>query len=493
MTSHNKRMIFRGLDEIREKLNRSKPARIADLTIVIPCHNYGVYLHECLDSIAASEVLPARVIVIDDASDPPVAYLKPDGRPINVEQHRVEFRSLWRVCQFGFSMVDTRHVMFLDADDCIDSQYIGDAVRRLEADREAAFCFPTLKPFGDTKTQGPHWTEKAPQTIGWQDVEPHNWVPMSTVFRSELLRQSLALAGEIMIGCTLADWRMVRNVLRAGPWHGVRSARHLNYRQHPENDSKRPASYAVQASFSSEVVTVVVAFSGRWEAWSELHQWLITQTWPREQTRILILNSSHEALTAADFGIDREFFKSVQIERIDAGRPGLADEERVNAAETCRQVEAAVAGLYNYALQITPCEFVLFVEDDVIPSDGDTVLSLLSEMAPDVAAISGAYAHRYYPQQLVAFDLPYRGLPSLKSADGSAVEVIGGSGFGCLLIRRSVFTRFGLAGDHPTRPHYDCEISARIREAGYRWLLKRTVFCEHMTHLQNPAGRVSVK
>ena len=220
---------------------------------------------------------------------------------------------------------------------------------------------------------------------------------------------------------------------------------------------------------------------------------MITQTWPREQTRVLILNSSHEALTAADFNLDCEFFRAVQIERVDAGRPGLADEERVNAAETCRQVEAAVAGLYNYALQLTPAEFVLFVEDDVIPETETAIDALLPEMAPDVAAVSGAYAHRYHPEKLVAFDLPYIGLPALKSLDGPAVESIGGSGFGCLLIRRSVFTRFGLAGDHPTRPHYDCEISARIREAGYRWVLKRTVFCDHMTHLQRPAVRASDK
>lgn len=483
MTSQTKRMIFRGLDEIRQNLNQSKAEKIADLTIIIPCHNYTSYLGECLDSIAASEVRPARVIVIDDSSNPPVAYLKPDSRTIKVEQHRVEFRSLWRVCQFGFAMVDTRHVMFLDADDLIDSQYIGDAVRRLEADREAAFCFPTLKPFGDTKPQGTHWTEKAPQTIRWQDVEPHNWVPMSTVFRSELLRQSLALAGEVTNGCTLADWRMVRNVLRAGPWHGVQSAHQLHYRQHPENDSKRPASYAVQASFSSETVTIVIAFSGRWDAWRELHQWLISQAWPRTQSRLLILNSAHEPLTAVDFDLADQFFASVQIERIDAGRPGLADEARVNQAETCRQVEAAVAGLYNRAFQLASNEFILFIEDDVIPDDSNAVQMLLENIAPDVAAVSGAYAHRYYPESLVAFSLPYSGAPSLKPTDGPPVEQIGGSGFGCLLTRRSVFSRLGLAGDSPTRPHYDCEISARIAESGFRWILARTVNCRHLTKM----------
>ena len=465
-------------EAVENPVEVTSPPILADLTVIIPCHNYARYLGECLQSIKESTAVPSRVIVIDDSSnDDPV----PVAEQFGVEFHKVEFGSLWKVCKFGFSKVRTKYVAFMDADDTFDQGFIAEAIGMIEADRNTAFAFPRLLTFGDPIA--PRYgagTEHAPTRITARDVEFRNWCPMSTVFRSEVLRQSVAFEGDLADGCTLVDWRLVRNVLRAGPWHGVRTDRSLNYRIHPENDHKRPQSYATQADLSREVVTIVVALSGRWDAWGPLRNWIELQSWPREQTRLLILNSTHGPLTAADLGLDKWHGAGLQIERINVGRPGLADEQRVDAAETCQQVEAAVAGLYNRAFQIINSEFVLFVEDDVIPESPAAIASLMSHVAPDVAAITGIYRHRYFPEYAVAFSLPYLGLPSLKFMDGPDHEQIGGSGFGCLLTRRSIFKQMGMAGDNRIRPHYDCEIAARVADAGYRWIMDRTVKCDHL-------------
>ena len=451
---------------------------LVDLTIVVACHNYARYLGDCLQSIKDSTALPVRVIVIDDSSDDDPSAV---AEKFNVEFYRVELRNFWKVCKFGFSLVRTKYVAFMDADDTFDPGYIAEAIGILERDRNAAIAFPRLLTFGDPRApKHGAGTQDAPKRITARDVEYRNWCPMSTVFRSEILRQSVAFQSDIVNGCILVDWRLVRNVLRAGPWHGIRTELCLNYRIHPTNGSKQVKPYAIDADLSHEVVTIIIALSGRWDAWGHLRTWLERQIWPREQTRLLILNSTHQSLTVKDLGLQDWHGAGIQIERVNVGRPGLADEERVDAADVCQQVEAAVAGLYNKAVQLAGSEFILFIEDDVIPQRLDAIAKLMSHIMPDVGCVAGIYEHRYHKGYAVSFLLPYRGLPSLRKLTGPDVEQIGGSGFGCLLTRKSVMSQLGFAGDSRVRPHYDCEASARVADIGLKWIMDRTVYCEHM-------------
>jgi hypothetical protein len=452
----------------------------AEITVVIPCHNYACFLQECLDSLAASTLRPVRVIVIDDASDFPIdttLFSVPDS--VRLEFHRVDLRDQSKVCQFGFSLVDTSFCCFLDADDKVDPQYFQAAVEIMHSDRETAFVYPVLQAFGDFHGCC-HGTDRAPELVRWQDLESRNWAGAGTLFRSEVLRSTLALKLDRVPDCGCNDWITARTVLRAGPWNGRRCDVPIYYRVHAGQMHTRPGwtRYNTQANLQHEIVTIVVAFSGRWNAWWLLRDWIFNQTWPYQQTRLMILNSTHTDLTAKDFGLHDMPFCSLQIERIDVGRPRLANEERRNAPQVGREVEAAVAGLYNRAIQMAFGEWMLFVEDDVIPQRPDAIAKLMESIGPHVACVSGLYKHRY-EDSAVAFGAPQGKLP-MRAMDGPEIERVTGTGFGCLLARRSVLSRFALSGDDPRCKFYDVNIGVRIAKAGYQWILDRSVYCEHL-------------
>ena len=457
----------------------------ADITVVIPCHNYARFLAACLNSVRASVVKPTRIIVIDDASDdaPHSVVDRCYADKELIEFHRVEFRDVHQVRRFGLSLVDTKYVLFLDADNLLHPGYLQDCIERLEADRNAAFCYPVLMAFDGAS--GPmHGTHLAPDIVRAADIEAFNRCDANSVFRAEVLRSSLGLETVCVLQTPSQDWAMIRAVLRAGAWHGVKSAIPMLYRVHADQMTAaakvKNLSYFVDANLQNEVVTIVVAFSGRWSAWQELRRWLMLQEWPQEQTRLLVLNSTHDFLTAYELGLQDCRFRSVQIERIDNGVPGLSDQNRAGDHNlgTRQAVEAAVAGLYNRAAQMAYGEYLLFVEDDVIPQQLDTVEKLLRLMGSNIAAVSGAYRHRYH-DALVAFELPWSG--KLFSFDGNAVEQVGGTGFGCCVVRRSLLLQFPLSGDSAMQPHYDVDFASRVRQAKWRWLLNREVQCDHRT------------
>jgi glycosyltransferase involved in cell wall biosynthesis len=449
---------------------------VADLTVVIPCHNYAGFLGDLLASLKRSTVQPARVIVIDDASDD---NPEPIARRYGADFLRINARHQAKACAAGFASVATKYVAFVDADDVVDSEYFRTALQQLETDPAAAFVFPWLEAFGEAT--GPrHGTEAAPEVLSAVDIESRNWCPAGSVYRSHVLRQSLALVRDRDPLCVCNDWTTARNVLRSGPWKALKALRPLPYRIHSrgQDHRTRPGTYVQQADLQGETVSIVVAFSGRWNAWQRLRGWILSQTWPASQTRLLILNSTHEALTAAALGLEHFAGVSLQVERIDAGRPRLAELDRrtVNAG-TAAEIEAAVAGLYNAAVLMTRGEWLLFLEDDTIPTRPDAIRQLFRNVGPRVAAVSGVYRHRYH-DNAVAFHLSGN-VADLLPLEGAETEYVDGSGFGCLLSRRSVLLSNPLAGDTP-RKFYDVDIGYRLKAAGWQWILDRSVPCDHL-------------
>ena len=310
------------------------------------------------------------------------------------------------------------------------------------------------------------------------DVEVRNWCPAGSVFRTHLLHQALAV-GRRVAGCMCNDWLTARAVLRAGPWRAVKSKHAIHYRVHSGQMSEvAQGTYAQQSNHAQEVVTIIIPFSGRWDAWPRLLAWLQTQDWPLHQTRLLILNSTHANLTANDLGLGSWGGASLCIERVDVGFAGLADIDRRTAPPAvAHAVEAAVAGLYNRAFQMVLGEWCLTIEDDVIPHRPDVVRRLFASVTPFTVGVSGLYRHRY-ETKAVAFhwgDSGFRLLPM----DGPETESVTGTGFGCLLVRRSVMLATPLANDSPHK-FFDVDVAVRVAAIGWKWTLDRGVPCDHM-------------
>lgn len=450
-----------------------KRSRPAPVTVVIPCHNYARYLGDALLSLRASTVQAAEIVVIDDASDDDPAAV---CRRHEVRCERVEFRDVHQVRRHGLQSVRTKYVLFLDADNVVPAAYLETAVEQLEADRDAAFVFPVLQAFGE-KSGAMYGTGQAPAVIHASDIEPRNLCDANSVCRTEALRSTRAFEGPPPQSRRTQDWRVFRQVLRQGPWHALKSPVPLHYRVHAAQASRTiRATYYQDADLANETVSILIPFSGRWDAWEKLRDWLQQQTWPR--TRLVILNSTHQPLTLSRLGL-ADWHGDLAISRIDAGRPRLADEDRRGRRATVAEVEAAVTGLYNRGLLLCQDEYVLTLEDDVIPQRPDAIERLMQQMGPRVAAVSGVYRHRYKQRQACAFRVPWGTAPMLP-LDGPEIERVGGTGFGCLLLRRSVLSRYALSGDDARRPHYDVDIGSRLVSDGWEWILDRGVRCDHL-------------
>jgi hypothetical protein len=439
-------------------------------TVVIPCHNYAIFLGECLTSVFASTVVPSRVVVIDDSSTDTPRTVADEFK--NVEFSRVEFRDVHRVRAHALETIRTKYVLFLDADNRISPDYLRSAMSRMEADRNAAFVFPVLTAFGDSS--GSHYdTQTAPDVIHRQDIEQRNYCDCGSVIRTDALKQSAVM--QLPLTGPSHDWAMFRRILRAGPWHALKATEPFYYRVHADQMSvvDRRGDYFHDANLACETVTIVIAFSGRWNTWVHLRAWLTSQEWPQSQLRLLIMDSSHECPKLADFGLEG-WTGSIAIERMPAGRKRLADEDRKACTTVREDVETAVSAIYNQAVQLSSGEFLLFVEDDVIPHRPDAIRQLLTRFAADIVAVSGLYQHRYEP-----FAVAFLGttVGTLTTMEGPDLQEVTGSGFGCLLIRRSVLSHYALSGDQAERPHYDVDLAHRISG---RWLLDRTVHCDHL-------------
>lgn len=451
-------------------------------TVVIPCHNYGRYLPEALASLKASTLQPVRVIIVDDSSDQPIVLsdLLPNQFAFKLEVRRVEYRSQHKSCAHGFETVTTRFVVFLDADDMVHPEYFQSSLSIFESDGNTACVFPPLEAFGDQS--GPaHGMELAPDYLTIADIESRNWCPAGSIYRTNILLQTLAMETGRVKGCGTNDWITARSVLRAGPWNARKSPVPMYYRihqgqMHAGNDFGK---YELQANLAKEVVTIVILFSGRWDAWNKVREWIATQcTWPKDQLRLLIINTTHAPLSANDLWLGEWHGAALQIERVDLGFPGLADRERRGEAFIQQQVDAAVAGGYNRAFQMLTGEWFLSLEDDVVPEAPDTIERLMKHVRPRVAAISATYKHRY-EDVAVAFGPPSKELPMMPLA-GTGVRRVVGSGFGCLLARRSVFAAIGLSGDDCRSTFYDVNAGVRVTAAGWQWLLDFDIRCDHL-------------
>jgi hypothetical protein len=121
--------------------------------VIVPCFRHGIFLDECIDSIRAQTLAPARVVVVDDGSDDPetiealerlqgdpgltVLRLPVNGGP-SVARNR------------GLAELETSYVLSIDADD----KLLPDALERMLAQLERApenvgFVYPHAQHFGN--------------------------------------------------------------------------------------------------------------------------------------------------------------------------------------------------------------------------------------------------------------------------------------------------------------------------------------------------------
>lgn len=434
------------------RLADMEPPPKSDTAVVIISHNYGRYLSDAIDSARRQNA--AEVIVIDDASDDETAAVAAE---VGAKYIRHEVRNVHESRKIGFYSTTARYVCFLDADDMLPDRYIHHAAQLLDANPQVGIVFSDCQRFGDSAGL---------LTLNPKNIEHANYIHAGSVVRGSALETSGSMRRMIPMPGITHDWNMWRDVVRAG-WKTAKNPTAYLYRDHPGSmaSAEAPTPYYHRARLADETVTIVIPLSGR--DITPLWHWLMNQTWPRQQVRLLLVDTVADG-TLGDRMAELLPYRDVRLMPLPIGRPGLADEDRLRASVR-RDVQRAVAELYARLRAEVTTEYCLIVEDDIVPPL-DAIEQLLHGMDEFTAAVAGA-AWARLSRHYLAWATDQSGIAELSKG----IERVGGTGFHCTLIRRSLWQ----AGPIDGSGDYDREFFRWCGVNGWHAKIHWGVLCEH--------------
>jgi len=190
-----------------------KPLPVA---VIVPCHNYGHFLAECLSSILAQKIAPAEVIVVDDASTDDTAAV---AKRYDVRYVRIDAQSPHVARRTGIDLTTAQLVCCIDADDQLPVDYLAGAVP-LFADPAVGVVYSPVQEFGG-RTR--YWN---PQP---GNIEVENFIHAGAVARRTALERSKAFARDNE--AITEDYEVWRRVLADG-WQTARNPVPYLYRRH---------------------------------------------------------------------------------------------------------------------------------------------------------------------------------------------------------------------------------------------------------------------
>lgn len=427
--------------------------------VIITSHNYGRYLADAIRSVLTQTFKVSEIVVVDDASTDNTATVAASFADRGVRYARIDARSVYLARKRGMDETTSPLLMFLDADDTIARDYVQLG--------QACFANPAVGiAYTDLILNRPGGERRHYPAV---NIESKNFIHAGALVRRIAIEQADGFGEPRHVINTRADWFLWRRLLRAG-WQARHFDAEYYYLQHEAAVHNADASidYFDLASLDKERVTIVLPLSGRERYLKPLRRWVSRQSW--DDIELLVIDSSE----------DRHFQSNVRAWQADvecptsfvsvAGINGLADADRRQHAHF-RAVQQIMPRIYR-ELRRVQTEYALVVEEDVIPPE-DAIPRLIRGFREDVAAVAGVYRSRWTPENLLVWDFAGQAFQQPRAG----LEHVGGTGFGCLLYRRSAFSQIVLhAGGNG---NFDPNAGDDLRTAGWRWFVDWDVRCVH--------------
>lgn len=456
------------------------PLKVSPLrvTVAIICHNYGRFLDACIASVAAQTQTLYEVFVVDDASDDNTAEV---CERRGMRRIAVNHRDVHRTRKTALEAAGGDVIIFLDADDELTPDYVRTGLQGF-TDPRVAIVYSDVEYF-ENRTGRSQYPDVFDRGRLWRD----NYIHAGSLVRCDALR----LAGVFDVlahkSPSHMDWTIWKRVIRAG-FTACKQPALYRYRQHGANmlQNQNVAAYFDKADLATETLTIFVPLSGRLDLWQAFSNQLTRLTWPRERTTLILCDTSQQhGFSARVAGWVRGCdFPDVRHVRRAVGPPNVADHERRNNAEAVANVRAAMAKIYNWARENIATDYTLILEDDIWPEPADLIERLLVSFDQHTDAVAAPYASRYTPS-FVAWRRETNGQrPIPLNERGSGVEPIGGTGFGCLLLRTAML-RSTMFSDRPHLPSgatsadFDIAFFQQAQHTGRLCKLDWSIVCDH--------------
>ncbi len=454
---------------IVSRMPRPAPAQgLARVAVVITSHNYGHYLPDAIESVLDQSV-PAEIVVVDDASSDDTRAVTERYAGNGVRYLRGEWRSVGAARNAGLAATAADHLVFLDADDLLHPHYLRQGLEVLDADPQAAIAFTDHRCFGarqDLLHLG--------KAFDWRRFDRSNQLHAACMVR----RTALVQVGGWSHGVGQhADWVTWRRVLRTG-WTAVRSEAMHFYRMHADGSMRSrhyALPYATRTGLLEEPAELFLALSGRAWAWPLTAKFLERQTFPHNQLRLVLLDTSQDPAfgqMVRTWLAGCDYRGHTYLAEIVAPK-GIADLPRAQARQ---EVADACVRIYSRFSRLSTTTLALFLEDDVIPPD-DAYPRLVSRFEEDVVSVSGLYHHRGSGRP-VAWDWTAEG-GAVEAAPGEGVCSVGGTGFGCLALRGEELRHAAFSSGPPTGNYDQNFFRTLTHERNDRALLDRNCLCRH--------------
>lgn len=436
-----------------------------NVAVVIPCHNYGCYLAEAVESVLRQTVLPTEIVVVDDASNDNTASVAARFAAQGVRYLRGEWRSVAAARNAGAMITKAPFLVFLDADDRLASNYI-DACLRLMREPWIGIAYGDMQQFGDRNDliQMPGFDKAT--------LQRRNYISAHAMIR----RQAFEVAGGYReLQNAHQDWDLYKRIT-AMPWVAHKAETVVEYRVHSDSMLQTYAraqhSYAHRAGLTSEPVTIFTPFAGRTAVFDRYLHALRSLEYDPALVRVHWLDTSGKPEfgnmlreAAATLPFATVTYEQRPLPKLWNQTPEKLIANRVSGADNARHFyQMAVVYAYNHMLTSCTTEFLFTLEDDIAP-EPTALKRLLETFQEDTVAVVASYPCRFRNCVIVWSKEGSKRIQYPRARNG--VEPVAGSGFGCSLFRTSVLRGEPIHydGDRPDG-WYDDVAFARMRRNG---------------------------
>lgn len=201
-----------------------KASEHTDVTIVIPCYNYGEYVSEAIESALNQTVLPKKIIVINDGStDNSKQIIDKYSNNKLVDIIHKDNSGVIDTKNLGIKLSRTYWTVFLDADDKLSITFI-EKTLKMSRNGSKDIVYTDMRLFGAVDD-----TFKA-KSFSVHTLLKTNYINNSALIKTSLLKQVGGYKTEMSHG--LEDWELYVTLVEADAKPQYLPLPLVYYRQH---------------------------------------------------------------------------------------------------------------------------------------------------------------------------------------------------------------------------------------------------------------------
>lgn len=230
-TLRKRRSVLKLGESYNDHLGKHRPE---DVTVVIPCYNYGQYVKEAIESTLSQTLLPKRILIINDGStDNTQQVIQEYKKHPLVEVINKKNSGVIDTKNLGLSKSDTYWTIFFDADDVLYPKYIEKVVEHA-TETQSDVVYTDMELFGINEHAIFHANAYTPSRIIRK-----NFIHNSSLLNTSLVKQAGGYKPIMKDG--LEDWELYLSLAELGAKFAYVPEAIFKYRQHESSMSRNSA------------------------------------------------------------------------------------------------------------------------------------------------------------------------------------------------------------------------------------------------------------